>query len=347
MAILRLNAAERGDVFVADGGDWRAALNARLAETPDRAPVTILIHGLRYSWRYGSRADPHRSLYRADATPNDPAFTTPVRSWPVALGFANNHPDRGLCIAFGWHPGGIGAIRQAHRTVDRFAPGLIAVVDAVAATGRRADCFAHSLGAALLLNAIRLRPGLAIRRAILLGPAERRGRALEALDAQASSGAGTEFLHILARANDVFDEVFNRLVPPDATGCAAPLGVAGLQAIREEWLDLQIDHPESRAWLRSRRNAQLRPAAQISHWLYYRDPAAMALYRDVLRDEATSCLATLRSLGVPGVIAPRWSGLIPSFGKGRSDTARRFLDCAGRFARSRASVRAPSEIADL
>lgn len=318
MAILRVNAADDGQVFHAGGdfsgggrnvgGEWESRLRDHLADLPARAPVVVLLHGLRYSWRGGRGCDPHETLYRAGPLPPSRQTRPPLANWPHALGFSEGGREDGLCVALGWDAGRLGDFRAAQAAADRAAPALAAIADVAAAAGRRIDCVGHSLGARLILSAMLARPEMAVRRAILLGPAERRGAALAAAE-RASETGGAEFLHVLARANDLFDEIFHRLFPRDRDGCGLPLGALGLGDRRANWMDLQIDHDETRAWLARLGEAPRRRAERVSHWIYYSEPAAMALYARVLRDPASSALATLRRLGAPEAIAPRWSRL--------------------------------------
>lgn len=309
MAILRVNAAEGGRVFSHTGGDWRAELACFARAAPKSAPVVILLHGLRYSWRAGRGCDPHATLYRTGALP-ETRRTRPERAnWPHLLGFSEHGVTDGLCIAFGWDAGGLSDLRMMEQVKDRYAPGLCAVLDAVRSHGLTADLFGHSLGAALGLAAISACDAHRVRRAILLGPAERREAARRALGA----ARRTEFIHVLARANDLFDEAFSRLSGGGgaAKDCRAPLGAGGLGDASDRWIDIQIDHPDTKSWLSARANAPMRRRERVSHWVYYSDPTAMALYRDILRDPAESAISSGALRDAPRAIEPRWSRLRP------------------------------------
>lgn len=310
MAILRVCADEGGRVFETGGGDWRARLNRMIADCPPEAPVVILIHGLRYSWRADRGCDPQTTLYLSEPLEEDRRRRPLRANWPYQLGFTESGRDDGVCIAFGWDAGRLSSLGNANVVLARFAPALVAVFETIQLAGREADCFGHSLGSALILDAIAAQPGLPVRRALLLGPAERRSRASRAAFAQ-QARTQTEFLHVLARANDVFDEAYHQLAPRTEEADDLPLGASGIGAGLTNWMDLQIDHPETRRWLASCGLPPTRPPERVSHWVYYSDPSAMAFYASVLRDTSPSCLKTLRDARAPTEIEARWRRLQP------------------------------------
>ncbi len=312
MAILRVCAEEGGRLFKTSGGDWRLRLNRMITNCSPEAPVVILIHGLRYSWRQGRGCNPQTTLYLAEPLEEDRRRRPLRANWPHQLGFTENGREDGVCIAFGWDAGRISDLRKADEMLARHTPALVSVIEAIHAAGREADCFGHSLGSALVLNAIFNQPGLPVRRALLLGPAERRSRAAQAALVQ-QNHAQTEFLHVMARANDVFDEAYHQLAPRAEDVYDPPLGVEGIGVALSNWMDLQIDHPETRRWLASCGLPPTRPPERLSHWAYYNDPSVMAFYASVLRDTAPSCLKTLRDVRAPIEIETRWQRLQPAF----------------------------------
>ena len=86
----------------------------------------------------------------------------------------------------------------------------------------------HSLGARLVLQALRQAPDLPVARAILLGAAEYSAEARAALAAQDRVGGTTEFYNVLARANDVYDGLVQLFAPlPEMRG-DLPLGARRL-----------------------------------------------------------------------------------------------------------------------
>ena len=309
MAILRINASEDGRVFPASGGDWRAELSRIARRIPATAPVVVMLHGLRYSWREGRGCDPHATLYRADVVPESRTTRPPLANWPRQLGFSEHCEADGLCIAFGWDAGELSDLRRMSRAKERFAAGLSLVLDEVADAGFIADVFGHSLGGAVALSAISSSRRHRVRRAVLMGPADRRASALLAME----RSERTEFFHILARANNLFDEAFDRLSPGSRCGRDAPLGAMGPGRASGRWIDIQIDHPRTKRWLSRRAGAPPRRPERVSHWVYYSDPTAMAFYSDVLRYQGPSAIAAFKALGAPLEIEPRWARLRPKF----------------------------------
>ena len=325
MAVLRVNAAADGTLALAraPGGDWREVLAQALAAVPRDKPVTILIHGYRYSWRApraGQRGNPHNSLYLSEALP-ECRRTKPCRAnWPHALGFSEHAAEDGLCIAFSWEAwarfAGPRCFAEVHRRAGRTGRALIRLVREIGTVdpGRRVTCLTHSLGARVVIQALSRAPRLAIEKAILLGAAEYAAEARAMLADQDAVGARTEFCHVLARANDLFDLLFTWFAPYPAARGDRPLGVAGLGRSHPRWLDLQIDHPDVRAWLAEQGLPPERPSPRVSHWGFYADPGAMRLYRAILRDRARWTLPAMAARGVPRDLAPCWSRLVPSLG---------------------------------
>lgn len=321
MAVLRVNAAADGSI-PAPGtlSSWRETLEAAVQGLPPDAPVAILVHGYRYSWRplRGLAChDPHRLLYLLDDLAPSARKRPRTANWPRALGFSQREFGDGLCIALGWDAlhwrPGFDCFAAVHRTAGRTAAALVTLVRAVVAAGpgRRVDVLSHSLGARLVLQALRQAPDLPVARAILLGAAEYSAEARAALEAQDRVGGTTEFYHMLARANDVYDGLFQLFAPPPEVRRDLPLGARGLGMAHRRWLDLQLDHPETRRWLTRQGLAPQRAPERVSHWGFYADPGAMAFYGAILRDRAAWSLGAMRDRGLPVGIEPRWSRLVP------------------------------------
>lgn len=324
MAVIRINASRDGALVLAGGGDWIAALHDRLATLAPGAPVCILVHGYRFT-PHGARPcrDPHQRLYRTDPVAPSTARRPPLADWPHALGFSEGDAADGLCIAFGWD-----GRRQRLRTLLTRGRSDFALVFEGAATAGLAlarlgagvaaarpdlgiSLLAHSLGARVALAAMRARPDLPWTRAILLGAAEYAGTARALLAVQDRLGQRTEIVHALSRANDLYDGLFQVLAPRPGRAGDRPLGAAGLGIAHPRWLDLQLDHPDLGAWAARRGMAPLRPREVLSHWHFYGDPAAMALWRRMLRASRGWDLASLRAAGIPQGLEPRWSTLTP------------------------------------
>ena len=322
MAVLRVNAAADGTI-PAPGtlSTWRETLRSAIACLPAEAPVTVLVHGYRYTWRPlrgFALHDPHRSLYLLDDLAPCARKRPRTANWPRALGFSERDVRDGLCIALGWDARhwrpGFDCFARVHHTAQRTAAALVTLVRMIAETDphRRVDCLSHSLGARVVLQALRSTPDMPVARAILLGGAEYSAEARAALATQDRAGGTTEFYHMIARANDVYDGLFQLFAPRAPEPGDVPLGVRGLGRSHHRWLDLQLDHPETRRWLTGQGLAPERPPERISHWSFYADPGAMAFYRSILRDRRRWSIAAMRGRGLPTEVEPRWSHLIPA-----------------------------------
>lgn len=327
MAIVRVNAASDSTLFAAGNTKdcWRIVVGQAARLVPRSAPITILLHGYRYSWKSPSRAwrcDPQQTLYHVSQRSEfaeDPALPTSAPlagAWPGALGFSHGDPTSGLCIPFGWdaRKAGLSGFAKIHRSAADVASGLIRLIEHIGnvAPGHPVDIFAHSLGARLILQALTVRPDLPIGRVLLLAPAERRSTALTALERLDSVGSEAQFLHVLARANDIFDGLYELIAPPSGAYRDLPLGAAGLGSPPANWLDFQIDSSDARIWLHG---LGLRPAptvSRVSHWVVYTDPAIMTLYRRMLHNRQDWSIDAMMRSGVPTGIDPRWSRLRPA-----------------------------------
>ena len=211
-------------------------------------------------------------------------------SWPRHLGFTGRAPSQGLCIGFGWEAAG--TIWTAYGEAAR-----------AARPGQQVDVVAHSLGARVTLAALPHLPGGALRRAVLMAPAEMSRIARAALDTPA--GRAAAFLSITSRENDLFDFLLEGLVAPHRFGDRA-LGQGPGQG-RCNWLDLQIDHAGTLAALGRLGHRIAPPARRVCHWSPYLRPGMFPLYRRFLRGEIAP--ETLRT-ALPAAHSPRWSRLL-------------------------------------
>jgi hypothetical protein len=117
---------------------------------------------------------------------------------------------------------------------------------------------------------------------------------------------------MIARANDIYDGLFQLFAPRPPRPGDVPLGVRGLGLRHPRWLDVQLDHPKTRAWLTLQGLAPGRPLERVSHWSFYADPGAMAFYRAILRDRRRWSIDAMRTRGLPAEIEPRWARLLPA-----------------------------------
>jgi len=162
---------------------------------------------------------------------------------------------------------------------------------------------AHSLGARVTLAALPHLPAGALRRAVLMAPAEMRSRAEAGLDTPA--GRAARFLNVTSRENDLFDALLEGLVAPHRIGDRALGFAAGRD--RRNWLDLQIDHAETLAALARFGHRIAPPARRVSHWSPYLRPGMFPLCRRFLGGEIAP--ETLRT-ALPAAQSPRWSRLL-------------------------------------
>jgi len=326
MGLFRVNATREGVLRLAEPiGDWRAALGEALARLPASAPVCVLIHGFRFTWRQEIGAGcfcPHRRLYRETGVAPSRRRRPPLAAWPAALGFVEGDPAAGLSICLGWDARprraalSIRAVSDFAEVYERAAvagEALATLSHAIAEArpGRPVDILAHSLGARVALSAAEARPNLPFGRLIFLGAAEYRGVAAAAVTALDRAGSQAKIYHLLSRANDPFDALFEAFAPRPERPGDRPLGVAGLGRVNRRWLDIQLDHPALGPWLEARGFALERSHERVSHWHFYTDPGAMALYRAILRRRPGLSVKALRAAGLPFGIEPRWSRLTP------------------------------------
>lgn len=295
MPLVQINAGPKG--LVTDpGADHQ--LRSALRDLPPGAPVVILIHGFKFSPSHPARS-PHSHILSL----NPEGGARKALSWPRALGFDGRDDKDGLCIAFGWEATGSiwKAYAQAHRTGAILAD-LINVIQHMK-PGQRVDIMAHSLGARVTLSALRHLPDCAIRRAILMAPAETRNRARAAIDSPA--GRSASFITITSRENDLYDFMLEWLVAPHCPGDSS-LGQTGFED-RSNWLNLQIDNCVTLQALRDLGFAIGAPERRICHWSPYLRPGIFNLYTALLRADFPLEHLQLR---LPTAPSRRWSRLV-------------------------------------
>jgi len=159
------------------------------------------------------------------------------------------------------------------------------------------------MGARVILQALPHLDRGDLSRLVLLAGAEYRSVAEAMLDTPAGRAAAT--INVTSRENDLFDFLFERLVPAPRRGDAA-LG-AGLTP-GEGRLTLPIDNPGLLDWLARRGIAVDPPQTVVCHWSAYRRAGVFGLYDTLLRRPETLPLATLAA-ALPMAGAPRWSRL--------------------------------------
>lgn len=289
MAVIGVNA--RGEVPIA-----KVPLALALKDLPPGAPVTVMLHGYRYSPLH-SHTDPQAEIF----APAPRGGTARIVSWPRRLGYTRG--VEGLAIGFGWHASR--SIWQAHDEAARAGVALARLVGELRAHGASpVGVIAHSLGARVALQAMaHLAPG-DLGRLILLSAAEFRARAEEAL--ASPCGRAAEVLNVTSRENDLFDFLFERLIggPFRALGPALGEGLSAPNAVT-----LQIDHAQHRRGLRALGFPTAPPTRVVCHWSAYLRPGLFPLYRAFLHRPADLTLHRLRA-ALPVETAPRWSRLL-------------------------------------
>ncbi|MCZ0813351.1 MAG: alpha/beta hydrolase [Pseudomonadota bacterium] len=298
MPLLHINSGPDGPVLHAGPA---TPLGPALAQAlrHGHGPVVIMTHGYKFAPGHGLDC-PHQHILSLD-----PACRSwKAMSWPRGLGFGAGQHDEGTAIAFGWP--GRGTIWQAYRQAEIAGATLARLIGMIAriAPDRPLHLLAHSLGARVVLGALKRLPEGRVARAILLSGAEFGSRAAEAL----SRGAGrsAEIINVTSRENDLFDFLLERLVAPPVHGDRS-LG-HGLPAMPKT-LTLQLDHPDTLTAL-ARAGFEIEPPkARICHWSSYLRPGVFPFYRALLRAPEALPLPQLRA-ALPAEPEPRWSRIL-------------------------------------
>lgn len=296
MPLVKVNAVSDQPRPACGAGPLDAQLDAALRGLPDSAPVAVLIHGFRFSPNRPEKS-PHRHILSLRPERD----SRKAVSWPQALGFTGEGSAEGLCVAFGWEAAS--TIWQAYDEAERAGAALARLVMAIRdrAPGRRVDLLGHSLGARVALTALTELPMAAVGHAILMAPADFASCAEHALAGPA--GRHARILNVTSRENDPYDWMMETIVAP---GRGRSLG-HGLEGAPPNWVDLQIDHPETLAALAAMGHEIAPPARRICHWSAYVRPGMLGLYRALIRGELP--FEMLRA-GLPQARSARWSRLL-------------------------------------
>lgn len=314
MAILRITSLS-GRIFCPDAPavDARLHLKNALERLPDDAPVTCLIHGFRFH-PADVRTDPHRLLFAPEQT----TLCKRHPSWPCGLGFQEHGYDDGLCIAFAWEGFSLDRRRiipriarfsQIYARAGGTAGRLARLLNWIAelAPERRVDILAHSLGARVALQCLPRLEAPVLGRVILMGAAEYKTE-VKAMMADNRHNPGAEFFNITARENDMFDFLFEKFAPTRHRGDRA-LG-SGLDGPMPNWLDMQIDHPETAHRLAYRGVRLDTSHSVIDHWGFYMRDGMFRLYQNLIRDRQNWQLRDLHFELERVAREPRWSRMM-------------------------------------
>ena len=264
------------------------------------APLIVMLHGYRYS-PSTPRHDPHRHILSL-APQGDPRH---VQSWPRGLGFtdAGADPAHGLAVAFGWEARG--TLSSAYRRAGHAGADLAGLIAALSQAARRpVAAIAHSMGARVVLSALHHLPPRAMGRAILLAGAEFRCVASTALGTAA--GGSAEIINIVSRQNDPFDLGLKLML----SGLRRQALGRGLEHPAPNWVDIQIDDPETLRGLAALGFAVAPVDWRPSHWSPYLRDGIFDFYRTALRTPWALPIELLRGR-LSGEAAPRWLPALP------------------------------------
>lgn len=295
MPVIRINAQGADPVLHGTGA---CALSALSDAAEGSGPIIVMLHGYKFLPGHPVHCPHGHILSLDDANPCPKAV-----SWPVRLGFGAGDPDEGLGIAFGWHARG--SLRAVYDRATDAGVALARVIRALrtVAPARPVHAIGHSMGARVILQSLAHLERGDLSRLVLLAGAEYRSTAEAMLDTPA--GRACAVINVTSRENDLFDFLFERLVPAPRRGDAA-LG-AGLMPA-EGRLTLPIDNTGLLDWLARRGIALAPPQTVVCHWSAYRRAGVFDLYDTLLRRPEALPLATLAA-AVPDTNAPRWSRL--------------------------------------
>ncbi len=303
MIDLAINAG-RGTPIWSDGAAVDApSLAAALGRHPEAAPLVVLVHGYRYVPQK-RRLSPHATLFGM--------------RW--CEGLRVHAPVEPVLIGFGWHALGVGrtplaTLRGAYRRAVPAAGALAQLFALLArvAPERPVNVLAHSLGGRVALLACRASPHAALGRFVLMGPAEFREKAQQAIEPHL--GSGLEIYNVIAAENRLFDRLFRRIVAPrrrdgvlgEGLGLADPL-------CARHWLDLDLDDPRLGALLAEEGISLAPRRALVDHWGFYRREGTLAFYSRLLSGGANWSIPALRQalarvvLSAPAGKAPAMDG---------------------------------------
>lgn len=294
MPILRLNAGPEGVVL---NGSPACARRAIARAAGGTGPVIIAVHGFKYD-PASATCSPHSTIF---GRPSQPMRAGRVQ-WLRPLGFGTGNVDEGLAIAFGW-PARFNLWKAGARA--RVAGrGLAQVIGQIKARApqRAIHVIAHSLGSEVVFEALHALPAGSVQRVVALSGASYASRARAAL--QTPAGQGVELFNITSRENDIFDFMFERLIPAPVAGDVAMGAGLALPNVAT----LELDCPRSLTALRQFGGYIDAPVRRMCHWSSYTRPGVLPFYAHLLRTpEAVPLAALARAL--PDAAAPRWSRL--------------------------------------
>ncbi|MEP2640788.1 alpha/beta hydrolase [Roseobacter sp.] len=251
--------------------------------------AVILVHGYKYEPGHPSHC-PHHKI-----------FNDGPDGWPNGVQRDGTGKDR-LIVAFGWPARG--ALVHTHRRAAALGRALAILVQTLreAAPHRPVHIMAHSLGSEIALSALAYLPAYAVQRMVLLTGASFTTRAQDMI--ATAAGRTTEVFNITSRENDLFDLMFETLIPaPRIRDRAIGQGLVGANVV-----NLQLDCPATLDALAHLDLPIAHSARRICHWSSYTRPGVMALYSRLLHGPSDLRLGRLTAM-LPRHAQPRWSQL--------------------------------------
>ena len=295
MPILRVNASPDGPVLHASPA---SAIRVMSAAARGTGPVIVMVHGFKYDPGH-ARFCPHRGIF---ATRSDPVCEKRA-GWPRHLGFGQGCADEGLAVAFGWRArGALAGAQQAAQTAGRQLAGVIGALKS-AAPARPVHVITHSMGSEVLLEALHHLPRSSVHRALILTAASYQSSAEAALNTPA--GRSLELLNITSRENDLFDCIFEGLIPPPVPGDRA----VGCGVHMPNAVNIEIDCADTLRRLQTFGGHIAAPRARICHWSAYTRPGVMQFYKHALRNPQAVPLAGLQN-ALRQTSTKRWARLL-------------------------------------
>jgi len=323
-----------------------------LPELASDGPVCVMVHGFQYdpraplSHERGRASNPHSQIFHFDEDDLDVERHAHSSPWPKRLGFGDDEGESGMAVGFGWasdptyvrgdwrdwlstlrwsEGGAETYYATAYRTAPIAAEGLARTVTALAEVfpNRRIDLFAHSLGARVVLFALRrLAEENRVAELDRVGRVVLLSGAPHWLDARLA-------LRALRKHSRSKPQIFNIIVSRDATLSRWGRRFAAFAGRLEErprwrdriwslffggkviglhgkpqgaqfaaWMDLYLDLPALANWAgRLDPPLDFRPTwrgAAWDHWAAFTWPPYMEFYGNILRQRRDWSLNALR-----------------------------------------------------
>ncbi|QJW94077.1 alpha/beta hydrolase [Frigoriglobus tundricola] len=221
------------------------------------------------------------------------------------------------------------AYKDAAQAASGLAAVLYALTSQVKLKDRPIDLFCHSLGSRVVLQALQqisktkpkmLDPETGISRVLILGGAEYRKPAQEALNDVLREGTGPVFYNFVGRRDRVLTEIAGAYNPcggePRNKKPIGSYGLGNRMMNGNHWIDIQLDTDEDdshalNAWLKSKgHNLTVAatpkaiagangvkgadPMGILNHWSYYANDDNLKLFGLILRDRENWALPKLR-----------------------------------------------------